>query len=471
MVACWTSSFFSRALLVSIPNGAVAMLLTSASLFDKSDSFGLGVGQIWAGYNFMLGFLVVFRTNNSYSRFWQGAELLHQIRGEWFNAVSCLFAFSSAQPEKRQDVEHFQHLVVRLASMLHCAALQQITVRQIKEFETIEIDGMDLEALRFLQEKSEKTEVLLQWIQRLVVDAAGSGVLPIAPPILSRVFQELSRGIVNLNNARKITDVPFPHPYTTMIDVMLVIQWLVTPLVAALVTKSWLLAGTLSMLTVFSFWSTVHIAKEIENPFGDDPNDLPLVEYQKSFNTSLLTLLDERAQLPPSYTHVKKKRHNMSCMPGEWLNPAIDPNQRRKTLHERLTSKTARRNESMERLLSATIGTVSLKSLFDERSIPLDETLVASSDTQAFTGKSNLSGIKEARASSCRASRISTSHMDENIMGGGTDGDNTGIADSPKIVRVSSLAEQIPARRTLSLEESPPVALVVEDARHQRQCG
>ena len=46
--------------------------------------------------------------------------------------------------------------------------------------------------MQFLGERAEKCEVLLQWIQRLVTEASLNGVVPIAAPILSRAFQELS---------------------------------------------------------------------------------------------------------------------------------------------------------------------------------------------------------------------------------------------------------------------------------------
>ena len=43
------------------------------------------------------------------------------------------------------------------------------------------------------------------------------GVLAIPPPILSRVYQTLSRGFVNLLNAKKIADTRFPFPYAQTI--------------------------------------------------------------------------------------------------------------------------------------------------------------------------------------------------------------------------------------------------------------
>merc|ERR1719375_1575025 len=84
-------------------------------------------------YSFVLGFLVVFRSQQAYSRWWEGGTLLQELRGEWFNAFSNLLAFSSPLPEKRHDVRKFHALLVRLFSMLYGAALQQVAPDEIDE--------------------------------------------------------------------------------------------------------------------------------------------------------------------------------------------------------------------------------------------------------------------------------------------------------------------------------------------------
>jgi predicted membrane chloride channel (bestrophin family) len=42
------------------------------------------------------------------------------------------------------------------------------------------------------------------------------------------------------------------------------------------------------------FWSINYIAAEIEMPFGEDANDLPIAQLQEGFNTSLRMLIDEQ---------------------------------------------------------------------------------------------------------------------------------------------------------------------------------
>merc|ERR1712048_101729 len=97
---------------------------------------------------------------------------------------------------------------------------------------------MDETALEFLQDCNDRCEILLQWLQRLIVDAEAAGTLKIAPPILSRAYQQLGIGIVNLNNCRKIKDIAFPYPYAQMITLTLLVHWIITPMLASQVIAS-----------------------------------------------------------------------------------------------------------------------------------------------------------------------------------------------------------------------------------------
>merc|ERR1711874_522268 len=46
-----------------------------------------------------------------------------------------------------------------------------------------------------------------------------------------------------------------------------------------------------TFVPVFGMFSLNFVASELENPFGDDDNDLPLAHFQQEMNTSLLMLL------------------------------------------------------------------------------------------------------------------------------------------------------------------------------------
>lgn len=244
-----------------------------------------GFENIWGGYTFVLGFLLSFRNNQAFNRFWEGATLLHQIQGEWLSAVSSVFAFCSTETEQAEQVYQYQHLVVRLMSMLHCQALQLICDLDDDALEIIDVTGLSEDSLSFLSRQVDRCQVLMQWLQRSIVQAEKAGTIKIAPPILSRAFQELSRGLVNLNNVRKIKKIPFPYPYAQILQVMLMAYWTVTPFLAAHLCRNIYVACCLSFCTSTAFWSLIYIANEIDNPFGDDANDFNLEEMQQEMGT------------------------------------------------------------------------------------------------------------------------------------------------------------------------------------------
>ena len=53
-------------------------------------------------------------------------------------------------------------------------------------------------------------------------------------------------------------------------------------------------------------WSINLIAIELEMPFGDDPNDLPLLDLQRDYNLSIISLMDERATMQPHFEYSQR---------------------------------------------------------------------------------------------------------------------------------------------------------------------
>merc|ERR1719203_1565051 len=119
---------------------------------------------------------------------------LQSARSVWFNATSSTFAFMNRDAEKAREVKDFQELLVRLTSLLFVTALNMVS--EVKNmYEVLDLDGIDDETLRFFRgypNKEAKMELVLQWIQRLLVHGHDSGIINIPAPILARVFNELA---------------------------------------------------------------------------------------------------------------------------------------------------------------------------------------------------------------------------------------------------------------------------------------
>mmetsp|Transcript_26328 Transcript_26328/g.71547 ORF Transcript_26328/g.71547 Transcript_26328/m.71547 type:complete len:455 (-) Transcript_26328:91-1455(-) len=272
--------------------------------FMKESGIGdIVASQTWAASTAMLLIILAIRTQQAWSRFWEGTSLLHQMRGEWFDAVSCLVSFSNGALEARpQEVATFRHTIVRLMSLCHGSALEEIGDSDNPDH-LIAIDtlGLDLGTLRHLKEcKKEfhfnRVELLLHFFQSLITKAAADGVLPVAAPILSRVYQTLSRGFVNLLNAKKISDTRFPFPFAQLIAQLLFLHLFLTPvMMASLIRGSKLFAAICSFVPVFGTFSLNFVARQLEHPFGHDDNDLPLFHFQTEMNSSLLMLLHDKA--------------------------------------------------------------------------------------------------------------------------------------------------------------------------------
>ncbi|CAJ1437573.1 unnamed protein product, partial [Effrenium voratum] len=203
------------------------------------------------------------------------------------------------------EVLQFRQTLIRLTSLMHGSALDEISGNREDSYETIDVMGLDMATLRFLRDCKlrfdwNKVCALQHMIQVLITHNLRIGVLDIPPPILSRVYQTLSRGFVNLLNAVKIKDTNFPFPWAQIIMLLLVVHSIFTPLIVTSMMTSYQWAIPVTFLPVFGMFALNQVAAQLEMPFGQDDNDLPLGHFQREMNQSLLQLMHEMADHLPS---------------------------------------------------------------------------------------------------------------------------------------------------------------------------
>merc|ERR1719506_1701877 len=172
-------------------------------------------------------------------------------------------AFTSTKEELEPVVASYCHLLARLFSLLMCCGLQQVSPNRDRPFAILDLAGIEAESMEFLNSAPDKVEVILQWIQRSMVLHMQSGVLPIAPPVLSRAFQEVSRGIVNLQNARKIADFPYPYPLAQVSMILQLLHWAMMPVASSLaLPRAW--AVVFAFSSIFVLWCIHFNALDLE---------------------------------------------------------------------------------------------------------------------------------------------------------------------------------------------------------------
>eukprot|EP00929_Paragymnodinium_shiwhaense_P089666 TRINITY_DN4980_c0_g4_i2.p1 TRINITY_DN4980_c0_g4~~TRINITY_DN4980_c0_g4_i2.p1 ORF type:complete len:554 (+),score=63.77 TRINITY_DN4980_c0_g4_i2:146-1807(+) len=350
-----------------VPCGLAAVALQYCFYLQASGPFAEGAdlqemrrdwGSVFGTYSVALAFLLVFRTQIAYSRLWEALSSLQLIRSAWVNAASSCIAFCSADESKEHEVETFKNQLVRLISLLYCVSMSSVDQNQ-REFEAVELEGMDDAALTWLDCQPNQTEIVLQWIQRLIMENHHTGVLSAPAPILSRVFQELGNGMKDFNDARRIKLVPFPFPYAQMISMMLCLHVCLSVFVVSYTTQNTVVAFVGSFMSVFVFWTVNYIAIEIERPYGEDANDLQLMDLAASMNCALVNLLQPGAQNVPHYempSRDAKSPGQKTSLMLRWQHMASEKPRRRSYFIPTSAQRLMGRDPSLPLSLSSLVG-------------------------------------------------------------------------------------------------------------------
>lgn len=173
------------------------------------------------------------------------------------------------------------------------------------------VSDAEIEKLQEARGPLAKVSLVSMWLLELIsreYQAGSTGA--VAPPIISRLYQFVSEGLAGYNQARKIAYIPFPFPHAQITTLfMLVVDFLVTPLLMTTFVTDITLGLFLNLFSVLCFTGLHEVAREIENPFTNVPNDVPLNNYQAQFNEGLMVMF--YGYHPDAYWD--SKQHN-SCI-------------------------------------------------------------------------------------------------------------------------------------------------------------
>jgi putative membrane protein len=272
-----------------------AIQIHGSSLVTNNAAFGM--------YASTLAFLLVFRTSKCYSRFWHCATSCCTLRAQLMEAASGLISFAQMSNAPESDVEHFQKMVVSLVSLVHAAAMGNVCNRDLEDFEVMNWNALDVKHRTLLKRHTirDRVELAYMWINGEVIGAIKSGLLNIPAPILSRVFQQLEKAMVEYNQVLEVMTIPFPFPYAQTAYLLLILLGFFTPFAMCSWTNHVVSCGCLSFIAVLCLCSLELIASELENPFGTDANDLPVESFQDAINESLALVVGSAAKQKPQY--------------------------------------------------------------------------------------------------------------------------------------------------------------------------
>lgn len=154
------------------------------------------------------------------------------------------------------------------------------------------VSDAEIEKLQEARGPLAKVSLVSMWLLELIsreyqVGSTGD----VASPIISRLYSFVSEGLAGYNQARKIAYIPFPFPHAQITTLYLgIVDFFVTPLLMVTFVTDITLGCFLNLFSVLCFTGLHEVAREIENPFQNVPNDVPLNNYQAQFNEGLMVM-------------------------------------------------------------------------------------------------------------------------------------------------------------------------------------
>jgi len=223
-----------------------------------------------------LGLLLVFRTNASYDRYWEGRRLVGSIVNRSRDLARQVAAYLE-DPEARAAFR-------RLIPAFYWLAAQ--TLRRRPDFGPAE-PALSAEQRRALDGVAFRAPMLTRWMAELLRTEAAAGRLP--EPRLQLLDANLTAFNDALGGAERILKTPIPFAYAQHIKLFVVLFCFSTPFVMA-DSMGWA-TPVASGLLALALFGVDEIGVEIEDPFGDDPNDLPLDAIGQGIDAAVGELL------------------------------------------------------------------------------------------------------------------------------------------------------------------------------------
>jgi len=201
--------------------------------------------------------------------------------------------WSNSEERQRQDFLAIWKCSARLEKLSRDVPWTLSCSKNTVPYKFLIAGDITSEEMRFLSSSHNPALLTYQWIVEVVTRTQPKISIP--PPIYSRVYQELNLGHVCFQKASKLSHIPFPFVFTQLLTWMVFVVCVFGPVFAVMLSFNEddlpnYSAVILSLLMGLPIVGLNEMSKELENPFGDDVNDLPLLNDCEEFVESLINL-------------------------------------------------------------------------------------------------------------------------------------------------------------------------------------
>ncbi len=237
-------------------------------------------------FNVGLTLLLVFRTNTAHDRFWEGRKLWGALVNTVRNLAQGIYIVVKEQsPQERVEKEAILRLVVAftVAMKLHLRGepLDEQLALLMSEIQYFKLKDTNHPPLQ-----------IAFWIRDYLQYQHDRNCLNIYQ---NAAYHKLLDDMVDiLGGCERILKTPLPLIYTIKLRQLVLIYCLILPLEIVSNLTWW--TGLIIAFVSFTLLSIEQIGAEIEEPFGHDPNDLPL----NAICNTMLRNVEELIRLAPN---------------------------------------------------------------------------------------------------------------------------------------------------------------------------
>ncbi len=230
----------------------------------------------------VLGLFLVFRTNSAYDRWWEGRKLWGQMVNNTRNLSFKLNAFLP-----KEDLENRKYFGRMIPNFV-------VSVKDYLQ-KGVNVNSLETTGDNF-SEKFKNIKHIPNMISSMLYDRVNELYVKkaISGDQLLLIDRELKEFSDILGGCERIKNTPIPYSYSMYIKKFIFIYIITLPF--GFVTQTEYITIPIVVLISFVMFSVELIAEEIEDPFGNDINDLPTDELTIKIRDNVQEiLLDQSA--------------------------------------------------------------------------------------------------------------------------------------------------------------------------------
>jgi|LakMenEpi03Aug12_release.lakeMendotaPanAssembly.Ray.scaffolds.fasta_scaffold60655_2 putative membrane protein len=237
---------------------------------------------IYSLVGFVISLLLVFRTNTAYDRWWEGRKKWGELVNDSRNLAVKL--------KVHLESEESRGFFARMICNFMFAAKEHL--RDGTKWELLDLTGQEYERIKG---RAHPPLAIVQLMYEHLVHLKNQNTIT-QIEFLS-LDKNLNAFMDSLGACERIKNTPIPYSYSIFLKKFIFIYTSTLPL--AFVSVFGYYAALISVFVFYVIVSMEVLAEEIEDPFGDDDNDLPTDDIAERISQISYEVLMDKKKINP----------------------------------------------------------------------------------------------------------------------------------------------------------------------------